>query len=127
MGGAINGMKDQITEIVGRTWFSFGEDRETYFLRSREYGDVCEEEPGKQDIEEANRLIGLLRKAGHKVSGDVVDEWVEVIIRKQNVEPWKPYDPPRKEPPQPRTPYEKKQMAMYGEFYTTRGPKGKLP
>lgn len=65
-------MKDQITEIVGRTWFSFEEDRETYFLRSREYGDVCEEEPGKQDIEEAKRL-------------------------------------------------------MYGEFYTTRGPKGKLP
>jgi hypothetical protein len=71
-------MKDQITEIVGRTWFSFEEDRETA---------------------EANRLIGLLRKAGHKVSGDVVDEWVEVIIRKQNVEPWKPYDPPRKEHP----------------------------
>lgn len=80
--------KAKIKETIGNTWFSFEEDKDSFVLRSREHGDISEEEPGKADIVEANRLIKLLREAGLKAKGEVIDEWVEVIIRKPSYVPY---------------------------------------
>jgi hypothetical protein len=151
-------VKTKINQTIGLngTWFFFEEDRDTFFLRSREYGDISEEEPGKEDIAEANRLIKLLREAGIKAKGEVIDEWVEVIVQKP--EPKIDLQEQRKadkgfawieveaeawqktlkgatatkwvyvrQAPQPTTPYEKKQLAYLGRFSPVVGPKAKLP
>jgi hypothetical protein len=80
--------KAKIKETIGNTWFSFEEDHDSFFLRSREHGDVGDEEPGKEDIAEANRLIKLLREAGFKPRGEVIDEWVDVTIKKPSYVPY---------------------------------------
>lgn len=80
--------KTKIKETVGNTWFSFEEDKDSFVLRSREHGDISEEEPGKADIVEANRLIKLLREAGFKPRGEVIDEWVDVTIKKPSYVPY---------------------------------------
>jgi hypothetical protein len=85
-------VKSKIKETIGRTWFFFEEDRDSFSLRSREHGDIGEEEPGKEDIDEANRLIKLLREAGLKARGEVIDEWVDITIKKPS---FVPYSPPR--------------------------------
>lgn len=80
--------KAKIKETVGKTWFFFEEDRDSFSLRTREHGDVGEEEPGREDIVEANRLIKLLQEAGFKPKGEVIDEWVEVTIKKPSYVPY---------------------------------------
>lgn len=129
--------KAKIKETIGNTWFSFEEDRDSFSLRSREHGDISEEEPGKADIVEANRLIKLLREAGFKPRGEVIDEWVDVTIKKPEPKPWPRGSAPEgftwvgnqlvRQVPQPATPYEKKQAAMFGRYSPVVGPKAQLP
>jgi len=70
-----------------RTYFSIDASNNKYIeLTTRQNGDVANERPGKEDIQEARRLFKLLkRKFGKiaKIEIDTVDEWTMVFITKK--------------------------------------------
>lgn len=70
-----------------KTWFQIDNSTPKYLdYNTRRHGDVGSEQPGKEDIREANRLKKLLlKKFGKalKVQIDVVDEFTELYITKK--------------------------------------------
>jgi hypothetical protein len=70
-----------------KTWFQVDNSTPKYLdYNTRRHGNVGEEQPGKEDIREANRLKKLLlKKFGKalKVTIDVVDEFTELYITKR--------------------------------------------
>ena len=81
--------KDKLVEkikgLIGNTWFDFesvdeDEISDEISLSTRENGDVGEEEAGQADIDEAKRIIKILKDNGFQCNGSVVDEWVQIDI-----------------------------------------------
>jgi hypothetical protein len=70
-----------------KTWFQIDNSTPKYLdYNTRRHGNVGEEQPGKEDIREANRLKKLLlKKFGKalKIQIDVVDEFTELYITKK--------------------------------------------
>lgn len=78
--------EEQLKKATGPTWFEFNDDdREegTLSLETREHGDVGSEEYSEVDLQEAGRILPLLRKAfpNQTFTGDTCDEFVIITIR----------------------------------------------
>jgi hypothetical protein len=90
---------DDVAAFVKKTDSYLELDERTLKLllyRTRENGDVGEEEPGEQDIREVQRVMKLLRAQfprGVKVGMEKVGEWVhlEVVVESKRVDE-KPLD-----------------------------------
>ena len=71
--------------IKANSYLEIDEETENYLLYiTREYGNVGEEVPGKQDIEHVQNIIYNLKdmfKDKIKTSIDIVDEWVYLEIK----------------------------------------------
>ena len=70
--------------IDANSYLEIDEETENYLLYiTREYGNVGEEVPGKQDIKHVQNIIYNLKdmfKDKIKTSMDIVDEWVYLEI-----------------------------------------------
>ena len=70
--------------IKANSYLEIDEETENYLLYiTREYGNVGEEVPGKQDIKHVQNIIYNLKdmfKDKIKTSMDIVDEWVYLEI-----------------------------------------------
>jgi hypothetical protein len=83
---------EEVKSVIGKTWFDFIQEGDRIDIESREYGDVSEETPGKEDMAEAKRIVLLLRDYVKnkglfekiKVTPECVDEWVVVTIQPRN-------------------------------------------
>tara|TARA_R110000803_G_scaffold152965_2_gene217905 strand:+ start:269 stop:763 length:495 start_codon:yes stop_codon:yes gene_type:complete len=78
---------DEVVKFVKtiRTWFEIYDEDDTYevMIHTRDNGSVGDEEAGEEDIEEANRLLKLIKKKFPKLDYDieVVDEWVHLTVK----------------------------------------------
>ena len=78
-------MVDEIKKLIGPTWFDVeNDDDDSVSLSTREHGDVGEEEPGQEDIDEARRILRAVNASSEfKATADVCDEWVSIEITKK--------------------------------------------
>jgi len=85
----LNEEQDIIKEVIKffksqRTWFQTDSpDKKSVLFISRDNGSVGDEEPGKKDFKEAQRLAKLIKKKfGNTVDIDIdsVDEWVHLEV-----------------------------------------------
>ena len=70
-----------------KTWFQIDNQTNRFLdYTTRLHGDVGSEQPGREDVREANRLKKLLIKQygkALKVTIDVIDEFTELYIEKK--------------------------------------------
>lgn len=80
-------MLKKAKELASDSWFTLEEETDTRLtFATREHGNVCEEEPGSEDIEEAKRIRALIisQLPQLEVTIDVCDEWVSVNVAVSN-------------------------------------------
>lgn len=76
--------REEITALVGGTWFDLHDEDDKFVLDTRQNGDVGSETPGKADIAEARRMALELKRQfpRHEVRCEAIDEWVLLEVSK---------------------------------------------
>jgi len=72
-----NMILEKIEAVVGKTWFDVEVEGSRITLYTRDNGNVGDEEPGDEDIKEAQRITNLFSK---NASYGTADEWVNVNL-----------------------------------------------
>lgn len=90
----INENINDITTYINtlKTWFDIDSepDDEVILLATRENGNVGDEVPGKEDLDEANRIKKLIQTKFPEleVEIEIVDEWVHIEIDTNSEPKW---------------------------------------
>lgn len=71
-----------LSALVGKTYFNTQEEETHFSIWTRQNGDTCSCRASPYDIQQAREIIRALQVNGVASRLQVVDEWVEVIVKK---------------------------------------------